>query len=182
MSLLPSQQTVSAADVVGIFNSSFRQVFTGARPINAKVLEDSRLMEHPVETGSTIVDHAVILPIEIEFALLLVGSDFRDVYQQLRQAWLAKDKFVIQTRTGTYPDMVLMSIPHDETSDMYDAIAMAVKFKEVKFVTPVFESLPAASVKNPADADTKQAGQKQGQPLTEGQNERRSSVLAGLFK
>lgn len=180
MSLLPSQKIVSAADIIGIFDSSFRQRFEDARPINVKVIEDSRLMDHPVETGSTVVDHAVILPVEIEMSLLVVSANFRDTYQQIRQAWQSKEKFIVQTRTGNYADMVIMSIPHDETSDMFDAVAMAVKFKEIKIVSPEFESLPASSVKNKADSDTKRIGQKQGEPLTESQG-RRSSVLAGLL-
>lgn len=181
MSLLPSQKTASSADVVGIFDSSFRQVFIDARPLNVKILENSQLMEHPLETGSTIVDHAVVLPIEIEMALLVVSDNFRDVYQQIRQAWLSKEKFTIQTKTGSYPDMVIMSIPHDETPEMFDAIAMAVKFKEAKFVEPQFESLPPSAVKNKSDSDTKNAGQKQGGPLSDSQ-ERKSSVLLGLIK
>ena len=75
----------AASDVVGVFDANFNQVFRLARPVKAQIHETSKPMEHPVETGIIITDHRIILPVEIEFSLILPPGEYRPVYQQIKQ-------------------------------------------------------------------------------------------------
>jgi len=166
-------------DVVGIYNDRFEQLFESARALKATVKEDSKLMEHPVETGATITDFSIILPIEIELSLIASGVEaYRAVYAQIKQAFTARTVLAVQTYTGLYRNMLIQSMPHEEDPALADAIAIALKLKEVLIVEAQYAALPARKVRNPANASTVDRGQQQPQAAT---TSRAASVLFGIF-
>lgn len=166
-------------DVVGIYDQTFTQVFDLARPIKATVKEDSKLMEHPVETGATITDFSIILPVEIELSIIAVGiSEYRETYGKIKQAFLSRTLFSVQTWTGLYQNQIIQSLPHEEDPALSDAITIALKLKEVQIVEAQYLALPARKVRNPANASTVDKGQQQ--PTT-ASTARSSSVLYGIF-
>lgn len=172
-----ASEASAASDVVAVLNADLLQVFETARPIKATVKEEAKAMDHPLETGATITDHRVILPVEIELALVLASEEYREVYQQIRALFLSSELLTVQTRTGSYPNMLIVGIPHDESPDMMDAAAVAVKLKEAQFVQPQYAAL---KVKDPANASTVQRGEQQ--PKTSAQEPRKGSILSGVFR
>jgi len=171
-----NQIPTASVDVVGIFNQSFQQLFVTARPIKATVKEDSKLMEHPLETGATIIDHSIILPFEIELSLILKRGEYRNVYERIRQTFINREIVLVQTKTALYDNMIIQSIPHDEEPELFDTIALALKLRHVQIVQAQFAKLPPRSVRNPANASTVDRGQQQGTQSTRG-----ASVLFGVF-
>jgi hypothetical protein len=155
----------TAVDVVGVFDAQFNQVFSNARPMKAMVMEQAKAMEHPVETGVTITDHRIILPTEIELSVLLSNTtsneEYRSLYQQIKQLWINATLLTVQTRTDSYANMLITGMPHDETADMFDAIAVGIKLKEALFVQARFGTLPPTSVKNKSNASTVDRGEQQ---------------------
>ena len=97
----------ASADVVAVFDQDFNQVFENARPIKAAVNEESKIMDHPLETGATISDHQIFLPIGIELSLILSRDDYRSVYQQIKQLFRTNSILTVQTRTDSYPNMLI---------------------------------------------------------------------------
>lgn len=172
-----------SVDVVGVFDSKFNQVFPAARPIKAQVKEVAKLMEHPVESGSTITDHRVILPTEIELTLMLQGDEYRDTYGLIRGYFMKTELLTVQTNTGSYTNMVIEAMPHDETPETFDAAPMALKLKEVLLVTAQFQALPPAAVKNTRDASKVKRGEQTGktETATESGGKKKSSVLYGIL-
>lgn len=179
-----------AVDVVGVFDSSFAQVFPQARPLKATVRPSAKLMDHPVESGGSITDHRVILPTEIELTLILSHAEFRDTYGQIEQRFLDTETLVVQTSMGSYPDMVIEAMPHDEVGGDVGMVAMNLKFREVILVTAQFQALPPAAVDQPAtgekgkrNASTVKRGEQTGRtetaPTTGGQ--KKSSTLYDVF-
>lgn len=171
-----NQIPTASVDVVGVFNQSFQQLFVTARPIKATVKEDSKLMEHPLETGATIIDHTIILPYEIELSLILKRGEYRDVYERIRQSFLNREIVLVQTKTALYDNMIIQSMPHEEEAELFDTIALALKLRHVQIVQAQFAKLPPRSVRNPANASTVDRGQQQG-----AQSSRGASVLFGVF-
>lgn len=160
--LLPNK----SADAVAVINQiNFEQLFPDARPFKVQVVPNSKFMEHPLETGATITDHRVIQPLEIELSVFLTSrgnlQDYRSVYAQLKQAFDAADLLTIQTRTSSYPNMVIYEMPHNEDADMFDAVAVAVKLREVKYVEPKYASLPASQVADKQQSSTVARGEQQ---------------------
>jgi hypothetical protein len=156
--LLPSY----AVDTVAIFDQNYNQLFQQAKSIKVVVKENSKLMQHPLESGAIITDHRIILPIEIEMSLILASSDYSDVYKSIRQYYYNATLLVIQTRTGIYENQLIEAIPHEEDPDMYDAITIALSLKQVFYVSAQY----AVSPKYPSDSNTQDRGAQQGTPAT----------------
>ncbi len=121
----------SRIDVVQIIDQqSMEQVFASARPMRAEVREYSRGMKYPIETGAILTDNIISEPTEIRMDLFIPAAAYATVYPQIRSARLNGIFFVIQTRTGTYKNMYIEEMPHDETADMFSAVVMHIKFLE----------------------------------------------------
>lgn len=168
MSLLNIRIPNSSADVVAVFDQDFNQVFSDARSMKADVKEHSKLMEHPVETGITITDHRIIKPIDISLYVIIGGDGLRDIYSEIKGYFINATLLTVQTRTGNYQNMLIEEIPHEETADMFDSVALLVRLKEVQFVQAQFGTLPAKQVAHPANASTVNRGQLVGPNPVEG--------------
>ena len=71
MALFDPRFPAASADVVAVFNQATgAQVFADARPLKAVVSETAQLMTHPLEDGSNIIDHRIILPIGLSLSIL----------------------------------------------------------------------------------------------------------------
>jgi hypothetical protein len=149
--LLPS----FAFDAVAVFNQDYEQLFRDARSIKAVVKEQSKVMEHPLETGAVIADHRIVLPVEIELSLILTPASYQDTYKAIRSYYLNGTILIIQTRTGVYENQIIESIPHEETPEQYDAISLTLSLRQALFVIPENTITPL----NPTDSTTVDRGQ-----------------------
>lgn len=176
MTLSPSARAV---DLVGIFDDDFQQLVPGARPIKAIVREEARVMDHPVEDGTTITDHRVMLPIEVELSLMLANP--ADDYAQLQGIYRRAELVTVQTRTSSYRNMLIQSLPHDEDPEIFDSVPLALRLREVVLVEAQFQALPPRQVERPRDASTKRRGE-QSTAQADPETERKSSSLFKIFK
>lgn len=167
-------------DVVGIYDEDFNQLIPEGRPIKASIVEPSKLMEHPLEDGSTVVDHRILQPAEVELTIIADHELWQRYYAIFGEAELV----TIQTKSTTYDNMVIESINSDETPDVFDRVPIVLKFKEVVFVETQFQALPPAAVSSRGgqgkrDASTVKRGEQTGKPTAE-QTQKKASVLYGL--
>jgi hypothetical protein len=169
----------SAQDVVGVFDDNLNQLFADARSIRATVTERSKIMEHPVESGATISDHVVDHPTEIELSVVLTPATYPDTYQQIKTTWLAKTTVTVVTKTDTYDNQLIFEIPHDETPEMFNTVAVAIKLRQVIMVDAQYAQLPASSVKKSSNASTVKTGQKNPAPATPSQNSAAYDLIFG---
>jgi hypothetical protein len=153
-----------AFDQVAVFTQDYVQVFRSARTIKATVKEEAKVMEHPVETGATIVDHRIILPVEIELSLILTPTDYQNTYDKIKEAYLNSTLFIVQTKSGIYENQLIQSMPHDESPDNYNTILIALNLKQVIFVTAQYGTTP----KNASNTNTTNRGVQQGTKVDNG--------------
>lgn len=149
-----------ATDYVAIFDQDYNQLFVHARAIKATVKEEAKVMEHPVETGATIVDHRIILPTEIELALILLSDDYVNTYNQIKDIFLNSTLLIVQTKSGIYQNQLIESMPHQEDPAQYDVLTLALTTKQVQFVTAQYGTTP----KNASNKNTSSRGTQQGSP------------------
>lgn len=150
-----------SVDVVAITAGGFAQVFANARPLTASVYEMADLMEHPLETGAVIADHIVFKPIEISLPLLCVGElAYRSTYAAIRSTFKAGTLLTVRTRTGSYPNMVIVDLPHEESGEAFDAISIRLHLREAHFVTPK-TGLSSGQVADKSQASTSDRGNQQ---------------------
>lgn len=140
--------------------TSFTQVLQDARPLNVAVRELTRAMEHPLESGQIVTDYKIVLPVEITMQMLVKRAYYLTTYDQLRQLYNNSTQLSVRTRTGTYDNMVITEIPHEETPDKYDAITLYLKLKQVQVVQSDSDFAPA----DPTQADTQNLGEQNSIP------------------
>jgi hypothetical protein len=125
-----------------------------------------------------VTDHRIILPTEIELSMMLANEDYRTTFRQVRDLFYSGELLTVQTRSDSYPSMVITAMPHEETTDQFDALPLALTLREVQFVDAQFT---AYKVARPADSKTVRRGEQQPQASTQN-TERRGSILSGIFK
>lgn len=151
----------AALDVVAVLGPGFSPIFGAARPLVASVFEDARIMEHPLETGAVIADHIVFQPTEIDLPLACVGElAYRSTYAAIRGAFHAGLLLTVSTRTGIYPNMVIVEMPHEETPNAFNAVMLRVRLREAKFVTPK-TGLSTDQTQNASQSSTVKRGNQQ---------------------
>lgn len=153
-------------DSVAVFTQDYTQVFRGGRPIKAVVKENSKLMEHPIESGAVVTDHRILLPIEIELSLILRPDEYRETYNQIKQLYEEGTFLIVQTRSGIYTNQLIQGLPHEEDPTIFDTITIALSLKQVQMVTAQYTTTP----RNPKNSSTTQRGVLQTTEATPTQN------------
>lgn len=168
-------------DVVGIYdNDTFEQLFQTARPMKANILRTRKVMDHPIESGAVVQDFAITMPVEIELSLMLASDgQYQVVYQTIRDYFLTGTQVSIQTKADVFPDMLIQAMPHEESPEMFDAIPLAIKLKQVQQVLVQYQALTASAVSAPSDQSTVNTGTQQPQQSALYQF---SSFVGGIFK
>lgn len=145
--------------MVAIFNESLQQILATARPARASVTEDAKLPEHPLETGATVNDHKIYNPVEVEVVFFLNANEVKNTYQQLQQLYRSNQLVTVQTRTGSYSNMTIARMPHEETPEMADAVMVQVLWREVVQTQAQFGPLPPSSVRRISQSSTRDRGE-----------------------
>jgi len=177
-----SDPGTAAQDVVGVFDEGFNQLFVLARPLRVLIRDGSKLMKHPIETGGTIADHRVFEPIGAELHLILDPDEYQNTFQEIKTAHKDNKKLTVQTRVDTYANMVILEVPHDETGDILDTVAVGLKLEEAIFVDPQYAQLPPEKVAKKSNSSTAKTGQKQAAPATGKQNSAAFDLVFGNGK
>lgn len=154
--LIPTAKT----DYVGVFDQNQKQVFPNARILKSQVKEDSKVMEHPGESGITLSDHRILLPVEIELSLIVNSVNLKDTYKIIRQLYLSATLLVVQTRGGVYKNQLIQSLPSEEDPDYYGSLTIALKLKQIQFATAKYAVTP----KRPKNSSTVDRGTQQTLP------------------
>jgi hypothetical protein len=92
----------AAQDIIALLDAqSFRPLFAGAHPMACTVRETSKLTQFKVEDGTERADSRVFDPVTIDFPMLLTDNT-RDLFEQLRAAYLSGLVLIVQTRVSSY--------------------------------------------------------------------------------
>lgn len=141
-------------EVYGIYDASFVLRFEKMQVIKASIVREAKMMEHPLEDGSSVADHRVIQPTEIEMPVLLPAGHYRALYQEINKAWLGVELFYVHTRAGIFKSMALAAMPHEENPEQADVIPLVLRLKEARLVQTQYQALPPRRVARPADQST----------------------------
>jgi hypothetical protein len=169
--------TSQAVDVIGVYDQNFNQVFKNARPMKAVIKPAYQNMTQPLETGAVTTDHRIILPVEIELSVVIQGTDYKNTYQIIKNYAQNGTLLIVQTKTDIYRNQIFIERFHEESADMLNTVAMAIKMIEVLIVSTQITTVP----KNPTDSSTVNRGNVQSStPNQNQQNE--TSALYSTFK
>lgn len=164
-------------DIVSILDESGEQAFALARPVSVSVGPEIQYMTHPVENGSVITDHRVVLPVLINMTVILAAGNYRDTYQEIRQAAIESRAFVVQTKSNTFNNMQITAYPSEEDTALFDTVTVNLSFREIQFDNARTQVLSQNQVSNPADSSTTNRGDQSGTSVSDSVG----SILSGIF-
>jgi hypothetical protein len=147
--------TLTKTDQVQVLDQqTLTQIFSGARPLQAEIKEYAKVMNYPVETGVTLSDHRISMPTEISLLCIIPSASYATDFIAIRNAWQAATLLSVQTRVGTYKNMIIEELPHKEDSELFTAITIYIKLREVIMIAPS-STAPAGTVSNFSPANPK---------------------------
>ena len=169
---MSENQSNIAQDVVGVYkDKGATQVFQNARSMRVSVNRSSKVMQHPLEDGSSVIDHTVINPVEAQLLLILPNEQYRDLYSVIKGLFQARELLTLQTKADNLANMFIADMPHEETPEMMDAIQVVLRLQEAVFFKRQLAT--AIAPRSTKSATTTKRGEQTG---------RQSSVAYDLFK
>ena len=174
---------------VAIYDGT-KQVLTGniifaSSILSCNVVDDSKMCEHPIESGAVITDHKIFTPTEIDIRLamrinnyvstytdlLKIDDTDYNIYRELLQIYENNTKLRIKTKTGWHNNMVLQAMPHEEKPENFDMVVFDLHFKEVMEIEPKYIKLQISQLKNAENSTTKKVG------INNTNNTKKTSIL-----
>lgn len=146
--------------VTALFDSDGNQLFETMGILELSASPSNTYAEHTVEDGRVIIDNKIVNRVPVTVSAILSPEDFKQVYARLKEADKNNTVFTIQSRVDTYANMYIESYPYSESAAISNTIAININFIEQQFATVKTTSLPASKVKNAADADDVDTGDK----------------------
>lgn len=176
----PSFPSTDSNNRVVVFDKDFNQLFPEAKIIKLTIKEESKVMEHPLETGETVTDHATIQPVEIEMDIFVGGNNYKNTYSIIGKLFQDFSLLTVQTNTGVYKNQLIASMPHMESAEIYEGAIINLKLKEALFIEPQYGAVPVYP-KNPTNKSTVDRGNQSGSESISGLQKRRKKKM-GLVR
>lgn len=155
----------------------FEVLFESAAPMRLTVRDEKRATRFPVETGGERSDHVVDNAIEIAIEFVVTGHTARQQFQAMRQAYLDRKLVTVQTRMGSYPNMLIEAFPHEETVSISDGAVLPVRFIEWLEIQPEYGELQQNQVADAKQSSTVQRGAQTGSTPSADTEQRGSSIM-----
>jgi hypothetical protein len=110
--------------------------FYHATPMSLSIEQNSKLCEQPVENGTLIAEHKVILPKRVVCSLAMPNFIAGRVINEIQQYYNSSKKIIIQCVAGTYMNMILDALPTEMDNSTVDRPIYKLSFREVILVEP----------------------------------------------
>ena len=131
----------------------------GITYVDAKVNIESDLIEHPVETGQTMMDTAIRQPITADVTVVMPTVFAERIYNQIMKYYYDKDKrIILQTKYGVYNHLVLKDISYELKYDKIDRTEFILSLKEIITAYEGFTKLNEETVRDVPDSSTINTG------------------------
>lgn len=154
-----------------IFGEDGSEVLADVAIVSCKVNDQSKLMEHPVESGAKISDHKVFEPRTMDITIALTSDGFDTEYAELFDLYRQCAILSLQTKVQVYNNLQIASIPHEEKVTTMNRLIFNIQLKEAIVVSPQFVAAQR-SYKKPENKPTVEVGQQQ---------PKKSSILGDIF-
>ena len=137
------------------------------------VEDQAKIFEHPLETGTVIVDHMILEPQQATIQAYISLDD--DVtLRTLEQLYLSGTKMTMRAENKIIENVIIKSKPKEITSSVLDKTLYSITFREAEEKEPVYVAMPPKKVVNKATSSRVNSGVKQAEP-------KKKSWLKSLF-
>ncbi len=122
--------------MIALFDKNHGQLFPDAQIVKMRVIENAKMMQHPVESGTVITDYKVVMPAQIILTIYLVRGAYRNTFAMIHRAYLKSTEMSLQDRAHYYSKLVISEMPHEESAEVFDGIILTLHLTEVLTVKP----------------------------------------------
>lgn len=99
--------------------------------MNATIIQNSKLMEHPVEDGTVCADYKVKMPTEISIQIVLPAQMYEDIINEIQEYKDKGQMIYVETKYGGFKNMQIVNIPIQLKPDNISRLTLEIKFKQV---------------------------------------------------
>ena len=138
------------------------------------VEDQAKIFEHPLETGTVIVDHMILEPQQATIQAY-ISNDDDTTLRNLEQYYLTGQKMTLRAENKIIENVVIKSKPREITSSVLDKTLYSITFRQAEEIEPVYVAMPPRKVANKATSSRVNSGVKQAEP-------KKRSWLLSLFK
>ena len=133
---------VSYSDQVALFNINYGRLFTDKEVFikDVSINQDKKIFEHPLEDGTSVVDHVVINPVTLNINVFLPVEFYLSTYAQLKVIYLTSGLLYFKSRVQIFQNLIIQSMPHEESAENLQSIMMELVLREVQFAETAFSS------------------------------------------
>lgn len=117
----------------------------------------STLCDHPIEDGSLVTDHKIILPREFTLTVAMPEFGGADIIATLERYFEDSEKIMVECATGIYPNMILTDIPTSITPNNLSRPLYDLSFREILIVGAQMMSAVNFNTSSPEDSNTEKA-------------------------
>lgn len=125
---------------IAIYNASgeatsFNEVLSKLSIMGVYTNPTITVMKQPIETGQLISDHKIINPIQIQVEGVIEQINLGSIFSEARNLFETSTLLTVQTKYGTYTNMIISAMPTTCDTRMYDAVGIVLQMEEVLFVS-----------------------------------------------
>lgn len=140
-----------------------QEVFQNVLYIEGSATDDLKMMEHPKEDGTAIVDH-VIDDAKSATVKLQIDDDDSTSLNEILDIYRSRTPLTIKIKNEVFTNLCISSKPVKADVEHYNTSVYDLSFKEVMEAQTTYIKMSVPQVKAPKNASTVKTGQKQAQP------------------
>jgi len=158
--ILHIRQKIDVQNIAVYDQEENEQILTSLKFLDGSVTDDKKLMEHPKEDGTMIVDHVIDDPIQITLQCLLADDDSTGL-NELHNLYKNCTQVIIKIKNELHDNLVMASKPMKANSDHFNYTVYDLTFKEIQVAQTVYVKMSVPQVKRKANASKINTGHKQ---------------------
>lgn len=169
-------ETTDVKNIVIYNQEDNTEAFVGVQYLDsASVSDDKKMMEHPKEDGTTIIDH-IIDDAKTANISVLISDDDSTVREELLAYYKNCTPVMIKIKNEFFNNFVMSSKPVKADVSHYDTTVYELTFKEVLVAQTQYVKMRVPQVQQKKNASTVNTGHKQAQQTNN------TSILAKIKK
>ena len=161
--VLHIKQKTDAKNIAVYDPKNNREVFQNVLYIDGSATDDLKMMEHPKEDGTAIVDH-IIDDAKKATVKFQIDDDDSTSLNEILDLYRSRTSLTVKIKNEIFTNLCISSKPVKGEVSHYNTSVYELSFKEVMEAQTTYVKMSVPQVKNPKNASTIKTGQKQAQP------------------
>lgn len=154
------KETADVKNLVIYKQEDNSEAFMNVHYFEGSVSDDLKVMEHPLEDGTSIADH-IIDDAKSATVRVIISDDDNTSLSEITDCYKNRTPLILKIKNNLYTDMIISSKPVKADPQYYDKTVYDLSFKEALRAQTQYVKMSVPQVQSPKNASTVNTGQKQ---------------------